>query len=250
MYHKVLIISSAEGFIVKGLETKLTGVGIASLFSTYKISDLEGKFENTDLIIMFTDDTVTLYSEAYSFIKKQCDKNDLEIAVVGTKEEYDVLNSHISDGYIYKMFERPIDMEALIEDISKYKRDDAAVKNRNILIDEDDVSYITMIMDWLKDRYHVSLANSGEQALTWLKKNKADLILLDYEMPKTSGPQVLEMIRSDKKIADTPVMFLTGQSEKESIMKVVALKPVGYQLKSVDRATLRKNIEKFFSKKK
>ncbi len=37
---------------------------------------------------------------------------------------------------------------------------------------------------------------------------------------------------------------------KESIMKVVALKPVGYQLKSVDRATLRKNIEKFFSKKK
>ena len=250
MYHKVLIIASAEGFIVKGLETKLNGIGIASLFSTFKIADLDGKFENTDLVIMFTDDSVTIYSEAYSYIKARCDEYDVEIAVIGTKEEYAVLNSHISEGYIYKLFERPIDMEALIEDISKYSKDDAQVLSKTILIVDDDVSYMTMIMNWLKDRYRVSMANSGEQALQWLKKNKADLILLDYEMPQTSGPQVLEMIRSDEKIADNPVMFLTGQSEKESIMKVVALKPVGYQLKSVDRATLRKNIEKFFSKKK
>ena len=100
MYHKVLIIASAEGFIVKGLETKLNGIGIASLFSTFKIADLDGKFENTDLVIMFTDDSVTIYSEAYSYIKARCDEYDVEIAVIGTKEEYAVLNSHISEGYI------------------------------------------------------------------------------------------------------------------------------------------------------
>ena len=35
---------------------------------------------------------------------------------------------------------------------------------------------------------------SGMEAITWLAGNTADLILLDYEMPITTGPQVLQMI--------------------------------------------------------
>ncbi len=104
-----------------------------------------------------------------------------------------------------------------------------------------------MIMDWLKDKYRVFLANSGMKAITWLAKNHADLILLDYEMPITSGPQVLEMIRFDAETADIPVMFLTEKGDRESIMKVLALKPVGYQLKTIDRNTLRENIDHYFA---
>ena len=42
-------------------------------------------------------------------------------------------------------------------------------------------------------------------------------------------------------------MFLTGKGDKESIMKVLALKPVGYQLKSIERDQLRENIANFFA---
>ncbi len=105
-------------------------------------------------------------------------------------------------------FERPLDMEKLLEEISKYLDDDAGLARRkSILIVDDDVTYMSMIMDWLKDLYKVSMVNSGTKAITWLAKNHADLVLLDYEMPETPGSQVLQM-------------FLTGNGDKDCIMKV------------------------------
>ena len=84
----------------------------------------------------------------------------------------------------------------------------------------------------------------------YIADNKPDLILLDYEMPVTSGPQVLEMIRSETKTDTIPVIFLTGKGDRESVLKVLALKPDGYLLKSMDKAALLKSLEEFFEKKK
>ena len=84
----------------------------------------------------------------------------------------------------------------------------------------------------------------------YIADNKPDLILLDYEMPVTSGPQVLEMIRSETKTDTIPVIFLTGKGDRESVMKVLALKPDGYLLKSMEKAALLKSLEEFFEKKK
>ena len=84
----------------------------------------------------------------------------------------------------------------------------------------------------------------------YIADNKPDLILLDYEMPVTSGPQVLEMIRSETKTDTIPVIFLTGKGDRESVVKVLALQPDGYLLKSTDKATLLKSLEDFFEKRK
>ena len=73
-----------------------------------------------------------------------------------------------------------------------------------------------------------------------------DLILLDHEMPVTSGPQVLEMLRSDPETRSIPVIFLTGKSDRESVMAVVNLKPEGYFLKTIDKKELLSNLSKFF----
>ena len=142
-------------------------------------------------------------------------------------------------------------METLLNDIEKYLESEAQyARRKSILIVDDDVSYMSMVMDWLKEKYRVATVNSGMQAIKWLAKNHADLVLLDYEMPVTTGPQVLEMIRSDDTLADLPVMFLTGKSDKESIMNVLSLKPAGYQLKSNSKEQLLLNIEQFFLSQK
>ncbi|MCR5399082.1 MAG: response regulator [Lachnospiraceae bacterium] len=248
MHNRILIVAETEGFLIKGLETKLKGIGLESRYSVPKMRDLEDKCTDTDLIFIFTDENVGLYPESLVYIKDRCVENDEQVVVIGAEAEYEVIRSFIPDAYMFKFFKRPLDMEALINDIEEYMEESAQhARKKSILIVDDDVSYMGMIMDWLKDKYRVSLANSGMQAITWLAKNHADLILLDYEMPITSGPQVLEMIRSDPSTADIPVMFLTGKGDKESIMRVLSLKPVGYQLKTIERKQLRENIANFFT---
>lgn len=112
---------------------------------------------------------------------------------------------------------------------------------------DDDGTMLRTLKNWLSRKYNVYMANSGMSAITLLAKNKVDLILLDYEMPVVSGPQVLEMIKSEPSTANIPVMFLTGRSDKESVMTAVTLKPEKYLLKSMSSFELIQNIDHFFA---
>ena len=104
-----------------------------------------------------------------------------------------------------------------------FKKNSMDEFKKSILVCDDDPNYLGLVREWLKDTYKVSVVTSGLQAIKWLGKNKADLILLDHEMPVTTGPQVLEMLRADEETRSIPVMFLTGKSDKESVLAVVLL---------------------------
>lgn len=104
------------------------------------------------------------------------------------------------------------------------------------------------IISLLGENYEVTEADSSISAIKSLTINRPDLVLLDYEMPVCDGRQALEMIRSDKEIADIPVMFLTGKGDIESVRKVMALKPEGYLLKTLSDEDVRKSIDDFFAK--
>lgn len=80
--------------------------------------------------------------------------------------------------------------------------------------------------------------------------NRPDTVLLDYEMPVCDGRQTLEMIRSEKATANIPVIFLTGRGDRESVKKVMALKPEGYLLKTMPEEEIKKIIDDFFAKRK
>ena len=83
-------------------------------------------------------------------------------------------------------------------------------------------------------------------ALQMLVNTEVDLILLDYEMPVIKGPQILEMLRSETHTKDIPVMFLTSNSDRESIISVMSLNPVNYLLKSLPRSEIFAKIKEFF----
>ena len=247
MSNNILILASAEGFIIKGLESKLRGIGMETVYSTPRITSIGSSCDGAELVIIYCDEKISEFSDTLVYVKDRCSENDKQVIVIGKKEEYDIVSHYIPENLIFKFYERPLDMEVLLNNVEKYMEGEARyARKRSILIVDDDVSYMTMIMDWLKDSYRVSLANSGIEAITWLAKNRADLILLDYEMPITSGPQVLEMLRSNAATSHIPVMFLTGKGDKESVMKVLSLRPVGYLLKNIDRMELRENIARFF----
>ncbi|MCR5675023.1 MAG: response regulator [Lachnospiraceae bacterium] len=249
MAKNILFIAKAETFIVKGLEAKLKGIGADPVFAPFRLQEIETKSADTDLVILYTDDEIAANNQTLVFLKDLCAGRNIRILTVGAKEEYDVVRKWIPQSVLLPLCERPLDIEKFLDAVEGYFADATQQeRKKSILICDDDVQYMSMIMDWLKDSYRISVANGGMQAITWLATNHADLILLDYEMPITSGPQVLQMIKSEPKTADIPVFFLTGKGDKESIMQVLALKPAGYLLKTIDKAALRKTLEEHFLK--
>lgn len=120
-------------------------------------------------------------------------------------------------------------------------------RRKKVLIIDDDGAMLRMLKTWLSVKYHVYMASSGKIALTFLSQTKVDLVLLDYEMPVMSGPDVLKAIREDSKIRDLPVVFLTAKDDKESVMKVVGLKPAKYLLKSMPKDKLIGAIDDLFT---
>ncbi|MCR4611932.1 MAG: response regulator [Lachnospiraceae bacterium] len=247
MDDKILIVSTAETFTVRGLEMKLKGIEIDVIFSELSVKRLKGIKDDIGLVILYTDGITKEHNDALVFLKDFCLENNSMIIVIGTEIEYEGVKKYIPQGGILDFYERPLAMDKLLDEVEEFvSREDEYSKRKSVLIVDDDMAYMTMVFEWLKDIYHVSIANSGMQAITWLAKNDADLILLDYEMPVTSGPQVLEMIRSEASTADIPVMFLTGKNDKESIMKVLDLKPTDYLLKTIDKQALRDKLDLFF----
>ena len=127
-----------------------------------------------------------------------------------------------------------------------FKKAASAEYKKSILIVDDDPNYLRLIREWLKDDYKIYMANSGLQAIKLLGINNVDLILLDYEMPITSGPQVLQMIRDDEETKNIPIVFLTGKDDKESVVSVLALKPDGYILKTSGKEEIIATVQKLF----
>ena len=124
----------------------------------------------------------------------------------------------------------------------------AAEEQKLILLVDDDIIYLKMLHGALMKYYRIAVAKNGDQALAYLKKNKPDLVLLDYFMPVKSGREVFQIMQNDPETMDIPVIFLTGANDSESVMEVLKLKPAGYVFKSTSLKDIFDTIYNFFKK--
>ena len=159
---------------------------------------------------------------------------------------YSVIAPHL----LQKDFGTSIKAENAMSEVQNYlnKNELNKAKNRKkkILVVDDSCSMRQEMKQLLGTDYDVALANSGLSAIRSITLNKPDLILLDYEMPVCDGSQVLEMIRSEKDFEDIPVIFLTSKADREGVSKVIPLNPIGYLLKTMKPADIKKNIDNYF----
>lgn len=145
-----------------------------------------------------------------------------------------------------------IDPENVIDTVKQYLiNEDASWKEQKkkiLVVDDSDFMRCRITSLFEKD-YDVSEVSSSISAIQSITINRPDLVLLDYEMPVCDGRQALEMIRSEKATANIPVIFLTGKGDRESVKKVMALKPEGYLLKTMSEEDIKKIIDDFFAKR-
>ncbi|MDP4038803.1 MAG: response regulator [bacterium] len=84
-----------------------------------------------------------------------------------------------------------------------------------ILLVEDDINLRDIYYARFEaEGYQISVASNGEEALAAAVKERPDVILLDIMMPRISGFDVLDIIRSTPEIAHTKVIMMTALSEE------------------------------------
>lgn len=115
---------------------------------------------------------------------------------------------------------------------------------KTILVVDDSPIMLKVIREQLKEFYDVVIVTSGKLALKYLKENKVDMMLLDYDMPEMSGLDVLKTMKADAATRNIPAVFLTGVSERAKIAQALALGPQGYLLKPIDKEKLFAMIHK------
>lgn len=245
--NKVIVISATESFIPRVLVNKINEAGVGCGFAPCTVEGINDNLDSTVLMVLFMEEDEIPDESIIHFLSDTVEERSIQLILVGEQADIQQISSRFQPDAVYTSFTRPVDNKVFADTVKNYveKADSGAFK-KSILIVDDDPQYLTMVREWLKATYKVSMANSGLQAIKWLGKNKVDLILLDHEMPVTSGPQVLEMLRSDSETCNIPVIFLTGKGDKESVMAVVALRPDGYFLKGIQKEELLQKIQEFF----
>ena len=87
---------------------------------------------------------------------------------------------------------------------------------KKILIVDDEVDVVEALEARLKaNRYSVTMAESGREALIQAREVGPDLIILDIMMPDMDGNEVARVLRDDKSTKDIPIIFLTALQTKE-----------------------------------
>jgi CheY-like chemotaxis protein len=119
-----------------------------------------------------------------------------------------------------------------------------ALQPIEVLLVEDDPG--DELMTWEAFAEHkisnrLRVVRDGQEALDFLFRNGAhadaprvDLILLDLNLPKYDGRQVLERIRSDPDLTHVPVVILTTSASEEDILRSYKLHANAYVTKPVD----------------
>jgi len=113
-----------------------------------------------------------------------------------------------------------------------------------VLLVEDNPGDVDLTVEALKDSKvltNLSIVMDGVEALAFLRREgvyaeakRPDLILLDLNLPKKDGRQVLEEIKSDADLKPIPVVILTSSESERDIFKAYELHANCYVTKPVD----------------
>ena len=114
--------------------------------------------------------------------------------------------------------------------------------NAKILIVDDSATDRLIISNILKD-CELFTACDGLEAMAILVKQEIDLIILDLNMPRMNGFQVLEELRNSMVLSAIPVIILTNYDETENEIKGLSLGALDYVRKPLNLESLRKRIE-------
>jgi CheY-like chemotaxis protein len=128
--------------------------------------------------------------------------------------------------------------------VTEPRPSDAPGSEIRILLVEDDPGDVLIMREALEDSKILTdlhVVDNGEAALEFLERRgqyasapSPDLILLDLNLPRLDGREVLARVKADESLRRTPVVVLTTSSAEEDILRSYDLHANAYVTKPVD----------------
>ncbi len=121
---------------------------------------------------------------------------------------------------------------------------------KRILIVEDKANSRELLRTVLEQQgYSVTEAQDGDEALSMVRQQAPDLVLMDLQIPARNGFDVLQEIRKDASLAHLPVVAVTANAMPGDREKVLAAGFTGYIAKPVAIAHLRSEVSRLLEPK-
>lgn len=119
-------------------------------------------------------------------------------------------------------------------------------KKTIVVVDHDSRSLKTCEM-FLQTRYDVIMVETGMRAIDYFVRSRADLLLLNYQMPVLDGQKILSSIRWQPNGKDVPTIFMAEGNFAEAAEKCKLEGVVGVLSKPVSQSVLMQAVEAVFS---
>lgn len=112
-------------------------------------------------------------------------------------------------------------VKSYISSSTQVKESVSLNSNKKILVADDSNIVRNFVQKIVPQEYSVLVANDGEEAINMIKQEVNNLkgLLLDLNMPKVNGFQVLEFFKENNLFDKIPVTIITGDDSKDTVMK-------------------------------
>lgn len=116
--------------------------------------------------------------------------------------------------------------------------------NQTILVVDDEQDILDLIeYNLQQEGFEVLKADDGQEGIAMAREHNPDLMLLDIMMPKMDGMEVVQRIRGDKDLKQTPIIFLTARGEESMEVEGLNKGADDYITKPISTSTLISRIK-------
>ncbi len=126
----------------------------------------------------------------------------------------------------------------------------AANQGKILVVDDNRMNRMKLSHSVEQQGHIVRLAENGQEALSLLKDEEFDVVLLDIIMPEMDGYQVLDRIKGDPDLRDIPVIVISALDEIDSAVRCIEIGAEDYLPKPFNPVLLRARLNASLEKKK
>lgn len=240
---EVLIISSIDDFkngVIKLLKPYSSEIALVK--SSIKAIDIL-KEKNFDVIFL---DNKILIAENYGLLKSLNSDIKSKLILIVDSIERDLINYAKTLGLKHFLI-KPIEQNLFFNTVKRVidiKESKKNLKGANILIVEDNEINQIVVKEILEQQgIKTSIAKNGQEAITMVKEDKFNIVLMDIAMPILDGYEATKIIReSDREL---PIIAMSANVTKEDRVKALSVGMNEYLLKPIDTNLLFTTLQKY-----